>query len=163
MSARPAIYHVLRAVALCLVISIGYVAWILSQDWDHRVQRWLAMSAWNGNVARMQICLMLGASPNGTVAGTGPALTCAAAADRVGSVRFLLSRGSNVNIQDKWGSTPLMEASHCGHLEMVRVLLDAGADPNIVARGYEASATALTVSHDHPEITTLLLRRGARP
>ena len=164
MSASPTIRRILPAAALCLVIIVGYVAWVLSQDWDHRVQRWLAQNAWNGNIVRMRLCLALGASPNGTVAGTGPALTSAAAAGRIDSVRFLLAHGSDINIQNKWGMTPLMEASSYGHLEMARALLDAGADPNAISQGFEAGATALSVSaaQKHPDITDLLLSRGAK-
>ena len=35
--------------------------------------------------------------------------------------------GENVNRYDKWDSTPLYYASYCGHLHVVKYLLDNGA------------------------------------
>ena len=56
------------------------------------------------------------------------------------------------------GSTPLMYAVLYADAEAVRLLLDAGADPN--ARN-EAGATALMWAVDDLDKTRLLLRRGA--
>ena len=36
--------------------------------------------------------------------------------------------GADKNVQDRKGQTTLMRASFEGHVEMVRLLLDAGAD-----------------------------------
>ncbi len=58
------------------------------------------------------------------------------------------------------GSTPLMFAVLYGDAETVRLLLDAGADPN--ARN-EAGATALMWAVDDLDKTRLLLRCGADP
>ncbi len=58
------------------------------------------------------------------------------------------------------GSTPLMYAVLYADAEAVRLLLDAGADPN--ARN-EAGATALMWAVDDLDKTRLLLRRGADP
>jgi ankyrin repeat protein len=58
------------------------------------------------------------------------------------------------------GSTPLMYAVLYADAEAVRLLLDAGADPN--ARN-EAGATALMWAVDDLDKTQLLLRRGADP
>jgi ankyrin repeat protein len=44
----------------------------------------------------------------------------------------LLTRGASVNIGDSWrGQTPLMWAAAQGHADMVRVLLEAGADTSV--------------------------------
>ena len=43
----------------------------------------------------------------------------------------LLAAGVDVNIHAMNGITPLMVASRQGHIEIVRALLEAGADPDI--------------------------------
>ena len=157
---RIAIRAVARAVALLILLYAGWVGWLFFQDWHSRVQRSLAENAGDGNLTRMRLCLALGASPNGTVGGTGPALTFAAMMNRIDSIRFLLSHGSNINIQDKWGMTPLMVACDHGYTDAVRFLLDAGADPNVISKGFEPGMNAMNVAHDG-EIRALLLSHGA--
>lgn len=63
-------------------------------------------------------------------------------------------------LQGPGGSTPLMYAVLYADAEAVRLLLEAGADPN--ARN-EAGATALMWAVDDLDKTRLLLRRGADP
>ena len=49
----------------------------------------------------------------------------------VPKARLLIQHGADVNyIDDEYSSTPLGYAARWGHLEMVRLLLDSGADPN---------------------------------
>ena len=43
----------------------------------------------------------------------------------------LIEAGADVNVQDEYGYTALMNASKKGHLEIVEKLLDAGADVNV--------------------------------
>jgi ankyrin repeat protein len=44
-------------------------------------------------------------------------------------VRYLLSQGAEVNIADIHGHGPLYAAAVRGHLEIVKMLVEAGADP----------------------------------
>ena len=48
----------------------------------------------------------------------------------VAAVRGHLDRGTvNVNCRDSVNMTPLMRAAHGGHVEIAKLLLNAGADP----------------------------------
>ena len=70
--------------------------------------------------------------------------------------------GALVGLKAEEHNTPLMKAAQGGHIEAVRVLLDAESDPNI--RGL-AGKTALywAVERGYGEVVSLLLERGADP
>jgi len=65
-----------------------------------------------------------------------------------------------INLYGTGGSTPLMYAALYGDAETVRLLIEAGADPNLHNPG---NATALMYAVDDSEKTRLLLDRGADP
>jgi ankyrin repeat protein len=67
-----------------------------------------------------------------------------------------------VDAQDLDGTTPLMQASMEGHVEVVRCLLDKGAAVN---RQDDDGRTALwhAASEGRPPVVALLLERGADP
>jgi ankyrin repeat protein len=77
----------------------------------------------------------------------------------VPALRKLLrdDRGA-VNLKAAGGSTPLMYAAIYGDADTVRMLLEAGADPNL---RNEAGATALLWAVDDLDKTRLLLKAGA--
>ena len=61
--------------------------------------------------------------------------------------------------------TPLRNAAATGHVEIVKLLLDHGADPNLPEEGIAPDGHALysAVYNGHFEIAKLLLERGAFP
>lgn len=82
-------------------------------------------------------------------------------------LRELIAAGADVNVINNRGFTPLWAASARGYKEMVKLLLDAGANPNIVMclgscdGGVLSGLTALSAALDHHEIVKLLIDAGA--
>ncbi len=68
-----------------------------------------------------------------------------------------------MNCRDHCGWTPLHEACNYGHIELARVLLDAGAcanDPGTMeCEGFTPVMDA--ASNGHEEVVELLVERGA--
>ena len=60
------------------------------------------------------------------------------------SVKLLLSKGAEVNAADYRGYTPLMHAAQYDRdaLDVVRLLLDYGANANVIAEGQTAASIA---------------------
>ncbi|RIB25201.1 ankyrin repeat-containing domain protein [Gigaspora rosea] len=78
-------------------------------------------------------------------------------------VKALINGGADVNIQDNAGLTPLHEAVSAHNYEIVKYLLEAGANPNI-----GESENVDTPLHDacslgYHDIVTILIDYGADP
>ena len=67
---------------------------------------------------------------------------------------------ADINARNEHGMTALMRAAYHGRVQMVRVLLDHGADPN-VSRNDNFTALSLAAFFGHAEIVDLLMRHGA--
>lgn len=78
--------------------------------------------------------------------------------DRAAFRALLLENPRAATLKGPGGSTPLMYAALYGDAESVRLLLEAGADPNI---SNEAGATPLMWAVDDIDKTRLLIRSGA--
>lgn len=79
-------------------------------------------------------------------------------------LRAMLNAGANVNATGVDGTTPLHHAAARGDVQRAKLLLGAGADPNLnrdemLQNGKTALHTA--VSHQHLEMVNLLLEHGA--
>ncbi len=97
--------------------------------------------------------------------GTGleRALVRAATNGDLAGIEELLRAGVNVNCTTDLGQAgnPLIGAAQEGHLEAVRLLLDWGADPNLVVRD-EGTPLICAARDGRTEVVALLLDRGAR-
>ena len=87
--------------------------------------------------------------------------------DKLEILQLLIVKGINVNIKDRNGATALIIASIVGFTEAVKLLLHAGADPN-VASSLPTHTIAITVLifaclQMHSEVVKLLLQAKADP
>lgn len=94
-------------------------------------------------------------------AGQLALIGAAAGGDRPG-LEELLKTGVNPNGKpDRWGKTALMHAVERGDVEMARLLLEAGADPDLKAGGYAPLGKAAIMGHGR--VVKTLLKYGADP
>ncbi len=83
------------------------------------------------------------------------------------AVKKLLDSGVDVNTKFRYGATALFYACDHGHLEVVKVLLDKGADLTIKDSFYGFTPLMLAVSPaqkrkpEHTEIAELLIAKGS--
>jgi ankyrin repeat protein len=82
------------------------------------------------------------------------------------AVKALIKQGRSINEREskaKFGWTPLIAAIYQGHTNVVRYLLDAGADPNLGGKNGETPLMWATAKgDDNIEIVEALLSHGAR-
>ena len=91
------------------------------------------------------------------------ALSRAVANEDVDAVRDLISKGENVNAKEDSYSkiTPLFVAVEQGNIEIVQMLLDAGAKVN--ARDKQKQTPLMRIDSDAtPELIAVLIRSGAK-
>lgn len=98
--------------------------------------------------------------------GSYYSLTIAAALGDMDRVKQLIStEGADPNFEESGGKRPLSAASERNHYEIVKYLLDCGANPNLTEgpncpKGYALWSAA---RFGHREIAELLLENGADP
>jgi ankyrin repeat protein len=112
-----------------------------------------------GDVAAVRAALDSGINPDVGDIYSGFALSYAAGAGNLEIMRLLLDRGATVNITTDEGYTPLMEATVNQQTVAVQLLLEARAEPNIVAAGQTPLAVAVMLNN--LELAQLLLAGGA--
>lgn len=84
-----------------------------------------------------------------------PLFRMAVRAGGTAAVRHWLQRGEDVNFRDDKGMSPLMHAAARGHLEICRLLLEAGADPALLdSEGQDA--LHLARANGRQEVETML-------
>jgi ankyrin repeat protein len=77
------------------------------------------------------------------------------------AIQTALAGGDDINGRDKSGATALMWAANGGHAEVVKLLLEKGADVNVKRIGDGITALAVAAQNGHTELVNLLLEKGA--
>lgn len=83
--------------------------------------------------------------------------------ENLDEVQQLIADGANVNAVSSFGRTPLMSATAYGHINIVRFLLENGADINIkdTHNGWTALMFSTGFVNEEFEIAKLLIENGA--
>jgi uncharacterized protein len=96
---------------------------------QHVPRSWLVNAAAAGEIRLLDCLLDAGADPDIRVSSGQSALGAAAAAGQTAAALALIARGAHVDSHTRLTSdTPLIEAAQMNQLDMVRLLLDRGAD-----------------------------------
>jgi len=123
---------------------------------------WLAVERQHVDV--LQALLAAGVAPNEANApvGSGGKTIVFAAVDTgdAAYVRELVAAGADAKKANDYEVPPLAEAARTGNLEMCKVLLAAGADPNAAPAGFPLLFGP--VNEDHLDVVRLLLESGAK-
>lgn len=88
-----------------------------------------------------------------------PPLWCASAAGHLRIVKYLVSKGANVNSTTKSNSTALRAACFDGHIEIVRYLVENNADIEIANR-HGHTCLMIACYKGHLAISKYLISRG---
>ena len=89
-----------------------------------------------------------------------PKLNLRAAEGDINEVKYILSKGSDVESKDKWGNTPLHYAAFNGHFEIVEMLLEHGAQIEFKGNG-NATPLNLACQKGHLRVVEHLINKGA--
>jgi hypothetical protein len=127
----------------------------------------VTIAAVNDDVAFLKVALALGCDPRAiTSPYNGTALIAAAHLGHHRSVAELIMAGAPLDHVNNIGLTALIEAIVLGdggrnHQETVRLLLDAGANPNIADRS-GVTPLALARSRGYAAMAEMIARAGGR-
>ena len=143
----------------------GFPDWRPSDDPQEILDEALAWAARSDRVEVLEPLVARGARPDADVY-RGSALMWAAACGRTAAIRRLLDLGAHVSGRSTFGGpshgegvTPLHLAAQGGHLDAVRVLLDAGADPRARDANFDSTPDGWAEYGGHPEVAAAI--RGA--
>jgi hypothetical protein len=77
-------------------------------------------------------------------------------------VRAAIAKGANVNAKWRYDQTPLFKAAERGDAEIVKILLENKADPNVRDTFYGATALYWATDKGHTEVVRALVASGAK-
>lgn len=77
------------------------------------------------------------------------------------AVKALLDKGAPIEAKTPYGVTPLFFAARNGHTEVVRLLVERGAQVNVTDTFYKSTALGWAAGSGHADVVRLLLEKGA--
>jgi ankyrin repeat protein len=80
----------------------------------------------------------------------------------VAAIKGFLDKGVDVNTKSRYGATALSFACDKGHVEVVKLLLERGADPDVRDTFYRATPMSWAAPKGFTEIVKLLLDKGSK-
>ena len=79
----------------------------------------------------------------------------------IAAVKAFLDKGVDVNAKTQYGATALSYACDKGHTELVKLLLERGANPNVRDTFYNATPMSWAAPKGYTEIVKLLVEKGS--
>jgi len=119
---------------------------------------WFEFAAQGDEEATKQI-LDSGFDVNATDAAKNTALHHATKQKHTHIMRRLIENGADLNAQNEYDSTPLHLTEK--NIETIRILLEAGADPNIKDKDWDYPYYYAFYGSMVPELTKLYIKYGA--
>jgi ankyrin repeat protein len=118
-------------------------------------------AAWAGNLEALVILGEAGADLNAGSSenGVNP-LSIAAYRNEKEIVRYLLSKGVNVDQEDNNGGTAVFLAAEAGNHEIMKLLQAEGADLDAVGTGNRVSALGVAAQNGHTDVVKYLISKG---
>ncbi len=77
------------------------------------------------------------------------------------SVKDFLAKGADVNAASEFGATPLIFAADRGHLEIVKTLVQRGADVNRKDTTYQSAPIIWAAYNGHTAVVAFLIEHGS--
>ena len=93
--------------------------------------------------------------------GADKMLIQAAQKNQLNQAKRAIEKGANVNFKTDYGQTALFFACDRGNIELVKLLLEKGADPNVKDTFYNATPLTWAEQRQRSDIALLLFKNGA--
>lgn len=125
----------------------------------------LLLAAYRGQTEIVKLLLENGADINAKNRSGDTALWCAVYDDRCGHpelIKLLINKGVDVNTSHEYGYTPLIKAVLSNNIETVKILLAAGANPNVKSEFMKETLLKMKMREGNQEIIQLLKDAGAK-
>lgn len=155
-----------RILAIGVVVALGLLFWRGEMLWDQlagnpRGDELLFCSSGSGDLAGIERALDQGADINARdMANLTPLMVACDSPANTATVRLLLERGADPNLQADTGVTALYNAVNGDNAELIEVLLAAGVDPDHAANGQTMLDVAIGL--DRQKAMKVLRAHGAR-
>jgi Ankyrin repeats (3 copies) len=109
------------------------------------------------------VCLVFGIQLALFAGDNDEALLAAARKGDLASVKELCEKGAAIETKTPYGQTPLYLAALNGHEEVVRFLIEKGANTELKDSFYKASILGFTLERKHFGVAKMLIANGGNP